>query len=638
MNDTPGGHSPMTAFVRYPTSRRKSDSAVGSGLVLSLLLHVLVLTVLVQVAWMAPATMPFDVFAAEPFDVPTQTAVETVPAVPPRREPVAVARQRPGGRTAPASSVATTPPESAKRAPAGKGTTAAATTPSATAPRVSVAQTGAAAEPRVVGPAHEPSVGLELPTVAVAKEAPAADAGAAAGNPAPGAPARATAMQPVPASPPVGDVTGHEGPVTDPQPLPAPPSIPLPPRPDTVHPTATPLPSPDVAVTEPSQPSDAGAAASERPPARTDPAPRSPVRGGLAARQAQAAPPTPSGAESSSLGLGLGRLRIHVDGARSRTTERETDIISGTLVGGEARRVVVLVEGRTIETMRAGRAFTAPVTLAPGINRVRVLASGPDGGEVEETITVRYVPPVSPDVVITSPLDGHTLSPNDPPMVVVRGEVRDSTASTVWVVANDRRVSVPVSGGLFQYVLPLTEPTVRLRAETGSEAGRSATVAVHAAAALPSLGLWLTDWPRETAGPPQVTVTWRPSADRLDGGVQRLPVRALTADGGEAAADFFYLRNARPGVYAFVVTYRAGATPPVRPLLYVAGNGGPRAVQPITLDGSGRAIVARILLPQGILWEQDDWFTGRSASGDTVTKFRFPDGVSWTERVGGGPR
>jgi hypothetical protein len=45
-------------------------------------------------------------------------------------------------------------------------------------------------------------------------------------------------------------------------------------------------------------------------------------------------------------------------------------------------------------------------------------------------------------------------------------------------------------------------------------------------------------------------------------------------------------------------------------------------------------VIARLLLPQGVLWEQEDWFTGRSASGDTVTKFRFPDGVSWTERLG----
>jgi hypothetical protein len=221
---------------------------------------------------------------------------------------------------------------------------------------------------------------------------------------------------------------------------------------------------------------------------------------------------------------------------------------------------------------------------------------------------------------------------------MVRGEVRNSAASTVWIVANDRRVQVPVTGGSFQYVLPVLEPTVRLRAETADESGRSATVAVHAAPGLPSLGLWLTDWPRDTAGPPQVTVTWRPTPDRLDGAVQRLPVRALTADAGEAAPDVFYIRNARPGVYAFVLTYRAGTTPSVRPVVYVAGSGEPRPGPSITLDGSGRAIVSRVLFPQGIIWDQDDWFTGRSASGDTVTKFRFPDGVTWIERVGDGRR
>jgi hypothetical protein len=106
----------------------------------------------------------------------------------------------------------------------------------------------------------------------------------------------------------------------------------------------------------------------------------------------------------------------------------------------------------------------------------------------------------------------------------------------------------------------------------------------------------------------------------------------LAADTGDAAADVFYLRNARPGVYTFSMTYRAGATSAVRPVLYVAGA--PRSLPPMTVDGSGRAVVARLLLPQGILWEQEDWFTGRSASGDTVTKFRFPEGVSWTERLG----
>jgi hypothetical protein len=349
---------------------------------------------------------------------------------------------------------------------------------------------------------------------------------------------------------------------------------------------------------------------------------------------AASTPETPPRQQASRLGLGLGRLRIRLDGELSRTTDRETEIVSGTLVGGEAERVVVQVEGRTIETLRAGRVFTAPVMLSPGVNRVRVLATDVHGSEVEETLTVRYVPPAAPDIAITSPADGHTLSADDPPLVVVRGRVSDPSVSSVWVVVNERRIMVPVSAGTFQHAVPALEPTLRLRADAGDDRRGSATVTVNAAAALPSVGLWLADWPRETAGAAQVTVTWRPRPERLDGGVQRLPARANAAETGAAGADYFYLRGAPPGVYAFVLTYRAGTAAVVHPVLSVAGGGVLQSREPVKLDGSGRAVIARVLLPQGVLWEQDDWFTGRSASGDTVTKFRFPEGVSWIERVG----
>jgi hypothetical protein len=357
-----------------------------------------------------------------------------------------------------------------------------------------------------------------------------------------------------------------------------------------------------------------------RPPAIASPAP-------TASRRVDA----PAASQGSSpVGLGLGRLRIRLDGASLRTTDRETDVISGTLVGGQPERVVVQLDEQTTVPALAGRAFATAVRLSPGINRVRVLATDAQGGQVEEVVTVQYVPPVTPAVAITSPPDGHTLAADDPPLVTVQGEVTDPAVSTVWIVANDRRVMVPVTAGRFRHVLPVLEATVRVRAETGSEGRPSATVTVDATAALPAIGLYLGDWPRH-AGPAQMSVTWRPNPARLDGGAPPLPLRGLAAEAG-AAAEFFYLRNARPGVYTFWMTYRAGATPVVRPVLSVAGA--PRSLRPLSLDGSGRAVVARLLLPQGVLWEEDDWFTGRSASGDTVTKFRFPEGVSWIERRG----
>lgn len=59
--------------------------------------------------------------------------------------------------------------------------------------------------------------------------------------------------------------------------------------------------------------------------------------------------------------------------------------------------------------------------------------------------------------------------------------------------------------------------------------------------------------------------------------------------------------------------------------------------KPIATDTTGPLLLGRVLLPWGVLWEQDDWFTGRVESVGTVTKFRMPEGVSWTEGRNGSP-
>jgi hypothetical protein len=37
-------------------------------------------------------------------------------------------------------------------------------------------------------------------------------------------------------------------------------------------------------------------------------------------------------------------------------------------------------------------------------------------------------------------------------------------------------------------------------------------------------------------------------------------------------------------------------------------------------------------MPQAVLWNQEEWFSGTSESVDTVTKFRIPEGITWVER------
>ena len=445
--------------------------------------------------------------------------------------------------------------------------------------------------------------------------------------------------------PTAGDVVPHT--VQPSSPLPAQPSSPVPAQPSSPIPASTLEPVGAVSTAVESVVAEPRAIEPEATPASSEmtTAPSLRASDATASRQpivthgdrVMRGPARGNGRQqvaASPLGLGLVGMRIRLDGAATRTTSRDTHVISGTLIGGTPRRVVVDVDGRQSEPTLDGRLFATTVQLVPGLNQVRVLATDALGARVEEAVTVEYVPPLTADITLTSPRDGDSLTPGAPPLVAVEGQVSDSALTAVWLVANERRLSVPVSSGRFAAVLPALEPVVRIRAETSTERRGTAPVTVHASGALPAIAIALLDWPRDAAGSIELSVSWRSNPAKLDG-VRALPLSAVTSTGA-SGLDLAYLRDARPGVYTFVVTYRAGTRASIRPVLSLSGAA--HTLPPVTVDGSGRAVIARVLLPQGVLWEQDDWFTGRGASGDIVTKFRFPDGVSWSERVGDASR
>jgi hypothetical protein len=218
-------------------------------------------------------------------------------------------------------------------------------------------------------------------------------------------------------------------------------------------------------------------------------------------------------------------------------------------------------------------------------------------------------------------------------VVVVQGSVEDPSATMVSLVVNGRRVSVPVENRRFRHVVPVLETTVRLRAEgtTGDPPEQSSTITVHGAASAPTLVLVL-DGPALSSSSVDVRATWRASAARVD--IPAYPVALKSVASGPAMPSaVFYTRGLQSGVYTLALRSEAGGAAPEAGTLYLLRDGqlSVRSINP-AVNGNPRRILARLLMPYGVLWDQEDWFTGRSQNGETVTKFRFPDGVSWIER------
>jgi hypothetical protein len=147
---------------------------------------------------------------------------------------------------------------------------------------------------------------------------------------------------------------------------------------------------------------------------------------------------------------------VRLDGPRTWVTDQPTPTVSGRVLGAAPERLILYVNGAPTDVNLAQRSFEASVPLRPGANELRAVVTGPAGLEAEDTITVEYFPrPSSKGIVLTSPPDGLTLGPDDPPVAVVEGEIDDKAAATVWIVANDRRISVAASGGRFGILLLL---------------------------------------------------------------------------------------------------------------------------------------------------------------------------------------
>jgi hypothetical protein len=281
-------------------------------------------------------------------------------------------------------------------------------------------------------------------------------------------------------------------------------------------------------------------------------------------------------------------------------------------------------------------AVSTPVAPVIGAPQAGASDAGAQSATTDEVRPARSVPKRSPTgVTITAPADGFRLGPDDPPVVVVQGDVEDPTATLVTLVVNGRRVRVPVADRRFRHVVPVLEPAVRLRAEgtTGDPPGQSSTITVHGAPSTAPAFVLVLEEAAPSSSPVGAGATWRSNAARVDVPTHPVGLKSV-APGPTMPSAVFYTRNLQAGVYTFTLRSEAGgAGVSVAGTIYVLRDG-QLSVQPLTkapMNGN-RRVVARLLMPHGVLWDQDDWFTGRSQNADTVTKFRFPDGVNWIER------
>jgi hypothetical protein len=330
---------------------------------------------------------------------------------------------------------------------------------------------------------------------------------------------------------------------------------------------------------------------------------------------------------------------VQLDAPPGRVTDQPSFVVSGRITGEEAPdRLTLRLNGSARELALDGKAFQSSVTLTPGLNRIGAAVTGSDGVEREDTLVIEYTRKASA-VTLVAPRDGLTLGPDDPLAVPIEGTVEDVNASAVWLVVNGDAVAVPVRDGRFRHFVAALEPLVRVWAESrssGDQALRSQAVTITRTGMPATAALLILTWPDDAGGTsPDISATVRAAPARADAPISPVRLSQLGNGSGPASSSAYGLRNPRPGVYSFTARWPSlAASVEILSTLYVSDNGrvSRRVLRNVTARGAKPAFLARILLPQGVGWDDDGWFTGTTESVETIAKFRFPEGVTWTER------
>jgi hypothetical protein len=321
-------------------------------------------------------------------------------------------------------------------------------------------------------------------------------------------------------------------------------------------------------------------------------------------------------------------------------TSQAIQPLAGRVSGAGVKNVVVHLNRRPQLLDVWGDAFEGELILRPGRNQIRVVAMGARGPVAEQSVEVQYVPPPPSSAIrITRPIDGTVFDGVGQDLIEVEGEVSDPTIRQARVIFNEFAVPVVVRNGRFSAVLPAIAPEITMWAEgygsSGSHTSDSlkvrrdpynpvkAYVLLHLPTASQRIDARL--WLAHRANPTDVEAVRKVAS--------HFPANT---PGGERGTMLFALPTTQAGAYTLALDYRVPVGDSVEKgwcLIVIPGTNGYRNLRlgPFQLTGRGRAVLAKFLLPYGIFWDEDFWFTAFGEGADSTSKFRHADGVSWTE-------
>lgn len=336
--------------------------------------------------------------------------------------------------------------------------------------------------------------------------------------------------------------------------------------------------------------------------------------------------------KDATIGIPIGRPVVKITAPSKKKVNSRVQGISGRAQGNGVSRVTLSTNGgNAVIPVQNGR-FLWDTVLREGKNTISASVWDMEGYSATDSITVQVLPPKNSFELSIDEPTGELESP----VAIVRGRVEDATVDTVKLIVNGEFVETPVDDGYFEKTVFLKERENTLEAEAVNSAGlitRTKVLKVEVKNPMaPDILLHLLCDDHDIESHPKVTLRERSQLDDEKGAVSDADVIEMVSVNEGYWEKVFAVEEAKDGAYTLKVSEGKGTDCK----LVVTLNSSKRKVRVFEkrlLEGEEWP-VGRFLFPEGVFWDEDEWFSGRLEDKDSITKYKSSEGVTWKELKG----
>ena len=333
--------------------------------------------------------------------------------------------------------------------------------------------------------------------------------------------------------------------------------------------------------------------------------------------------------EPIKIGIPISRPTVKITTPAIKMVRNRVQEIGGQVKGNGITRAILSLNGDIVTVPVENDKFHWEGVLQEGQNTISASVWDRNRYSAKDQIIVEAMPAA----------DGFALSIEEPgagevksPVISVKGMVGDSTVDTVKLIVNRESVEVAVENGSFEKTVLFNEGENSLQAEAVNAKGVSArssilkVIVTNQRAPDFLVHLYWEDPNSELR-----TKLARKKRDYLSdeqGAVSTVEVHALMSAHEGYRERIFAVYDAKAGAYVLSVT--GGKTAKCLIAVTLPAKRKTRLFGPVLIREEG-TVIGRLLMPEGIFWDEEEWFTGAIENGDSVTKYNSPEGLTWKE-------